>query len=101
MGNAWILLIAGKTDVPFNLDDWKRRMQHNSEEAERNSSMDSGWSKSVADTCLLRACQLWRELAVAIAETETKSEDFFDRPDLVAIQEAARSATKPHVECGQ
>jgi len=81
--------------MAFNLDDWKGRFERNSDEAERNSYMDSGWSAGTADRCMRTACGLWRELALAIAETETKPEDFFDRPDLVAVQEAARSATTP------
>jgi hypothetical protein len=81
--------------MPFDLAGWKQRMSHNSETSERNSSMDSGWSVTTANNCLRTACMLWRELAVAIAATETKPEDFFDRPDLVAVQEAARSATTP------
>jgi hypothetical protein len=85
----------------FDHEDWKRRMRHNSEEAERNSSMDSGWSSRVADECVRRAAMLWRELAFAIAATETKPEDFFDRPDLVAVQEAARYATTPVMEWGK
>ena len=86
--------------MAFDLENWKRRMQQNSDEAERNSSMDSGWSARVADECTRRAAMLWRELAYAIAETKTLPSDFFDRPDLVAVQEAARSATRPQLEFG-
>jgi len=81
--------------MPFDLNDWKRRFAYNSEAAERNSSMDSGWSARTADDCLRRAAMLWTELAIAIAKTGTKPEDLFDRPDLVDVQEAARFATTP------
>jgi len=80
---------------PFDLDDWKRRVEHNAEEFERNSSMDSGWSAVTHDNCTRVSALLWRELVVALAATHTEPQDFFDRPDLVAIQEAARWAVKP------
>ena len=76
----------------FDLADWKRRLDHNAKEFERNSLMDSGWSASVHDNCLRVSASLYRELIEVLASTDTKSEDFFDRPDLVAIQEAARYA---------
>jgi hypothetical protein len=82
-------------EKPFDLDDWKRRIQYNRDEFERNSLMDSGWSATVHDNCLRVSAYLWRELAVAMAATQTEPQDFFDRPDLVAVQEAARWATKP------
>jgi hypothetical protein len=81
--------------------DWKKRFEWNAQQAERNSLMDSGWSAQTADACLSRACRLWQELAVRIAETETLSKDFFDRPDLVAIQDAARFATNTKPEAGE
>jgi hypothetical protein len=82
----------------FDVNDWKRRFEYNSDRAERNASMDSGWSLGTANHCQMIAAELWRELAVAIAETKTQAKDFFDRPDLVAVQEAARFATMPETQ---
>lgn len=78
----------------FEIEDWKRRYQYNADAAERNSLMDSGWSLATAQQCEVSALRLYRELIEALAATETKAEDFFDRPELVAIQEAARFACK-------
>jgi hypothetical protein len=74
----------------FDLEGWKQRFRHNAEEAERNSSMDSGWSLQTAQHCEATALSLYREIVEALAATTTNAEDFFDRPKLVAIQEAAR-----------
>jgi hypothetical protein len=79
----------------FDLDDWKRRLAANAEESERNSSMDSGWSLGVAQKCERAELMLYRELVTALSNTTTNAEDFFDRPDLVALQEAARFASDP------
>jgi hypothetical protein len=79
-----------ETATTFDLESWKRRFTANAEAAELNSLMDSGWSLSVAQACETRALALYRELINALAETNTEAKDFFDRPDLVAIQEAAR-----------
>jgi hypothetical protein len=80
--------------VGFDVEQWKRRYQDNAETAERNSLMDSGWSLATAQQCETTALRLYRELIEALAATESKAEDFFDRPDLVAIQEAARYVVK-------
>jgi hypothetical protein len=85
--------MSTETEV-FDLDGWKRRLASNAEEAERNSSMDSGWSLDAAQRCERTELALYRELMNALANTISKSEDFFDRPDLVALQEAARFATR-------
>jgi len=74
--------------MPFDLQNWKRRFESNSKEAERNSLMDSGWSPRTAESCMRTAASLYRELVVAIAIT-----DIADRMELVAIQEAARFST--------
>lgn len=81
------------TKTEFNLELWKRRFAANAEAAERNSLMDSGWSLSVAQTCERTALALCRELVDALADTITDARDFFNRPDLVAVQEAARFVT--------
>lgn len=74
----------------FDLEDWKRRYNYNADEAERNSLMDSGWSHGTADRCIRVERDLLRELVKNLAAMDTTSQDFFDRPELVAIQEAAR-----------
>ena len=79
----------------FDLDGWKRRLAANAEDAQRNSSMDSGWSLAVAQRCERTELALYRELITALANTSSNAEDFFDRPDLVALQEAARFAGDP------
>jgi hypothetical protein len=79
----------------FNLADWKRRFEYNSEKSESNSLMDSGWSKQTADVCTRTHHELLLELVRALAETQTIPADIFDRPELVAVQEAARFATTP------
>ena len=79
-----------KERAAFDLESWKRRYQYNAETAERNSLMDSGWSQSVAEQCERGALRLYYEVIEVLASTETKAEDFFDRPELVAVQEAAR-----------
>jgi hypothetical protein len=76
----------------FDLNGWKSRFAANAEAAERNSLMDSGWSLGVAQSCERTALTLYRELVVALANTRTDAADIFDRPDLVALQEAARFA---------
>lgn len=84
----------GPETAAFDLEAWKRRYRYNTEMAERNSSMDSGWSLAVAQQCEVTTLRLYRELIEALAATETKAGDFFDRSELVAIQEAARYAVK-------
>ncbi len=76
----------------FDLEDWKRRMKYCWDGAERNSFMESGWSAATADRCVRVERDLLRELVKALAATDSTSEDFFARPELVAIQEAARFA---------
>lgn len=90
-----------ETMTTFDLESWKRRLAANAEDAERNSSMDSGWSLSLAQTCERTELTFYRELVNALADTTTDAKDFFDRPDLVAVQEAARFVTRKARETEQ
>lgn len=79
--------------MDFDLETWRHRFQHNAEEAERNASMDSGWSLSTAQQCEQTALNLYRELVECLAQTSNTPADFFDRPKLVQLCEAARFTT--------
>lgn len=75
----------------FDPNDWSRQFLANMDRADRNAMADSGWSKTVADECDSRSCQLLLQLLWELQEVEIKPADFFDRPQLAAILAAVHA----------
>lgn len=84
--------------MTLDLGAWKKRWTDNAAESEANSLMDQGWSEAVAERCRRRILELLTDVVRALAFTETKPADLFDRPDLVRVQEAARFLMKQSEE---
>jgi hypothetical protein len=80
---------------PFNLDSWRGRWDEVAADWEATVLLDpqSSLRKAAEVRCEGARLMLLAELAVALADTDQLLGDYYQRPGLWAIQEAARHAT--------
>lgn len=74
----------------FNPIEWAKKMKANSDRAEANSLMDSGWSEAVARDCTTTCSTLLWKIVKELQQVEIDPRDFFDRPRLAAILAAVQ-----------
>lgn len=82
--------------MAFDWGDWTRRWAEN--EASIGDASGPAGTLEGAIACAMARLSLFGELTRALAATETYGDDILGRPDLFAVQRAARFAFPPEEE---